>query len=664
MSIKHFFRTTPSLRISLRYCSIAIILLCIVAFILPTLLNYGPESINTQFDIDMSYISYVQQFILISFVVLLTLSLVTKFLLRDIDKWYKLDDDKKYKDINLIKKIRKKCFNLPYIIFAFEILIPIIGTVIFLFLTGSHHRIMVVKILVLILSFLLLLAVSSFIFAKSIYSEILAKTYSKDANIGFRVSIGKKIFMQVLPICICCLLITSLVGYSRSVKEKEDIFFNLYKKQLEETFSKSSSYDYESILELLNAITLQSDYHSKFIITPEDELITVFGPPVSTFVKEYTIRIAQSHAGRTYDSYGVDSQGSTLAIETSSGTFYVGILFDIASESSLAFFIINFLALLCLISIVLYLFGKSLSNDLTMITQGFTNIYNQNSSGVELPVTSNDEIGDLIISFNKIQKLYQDQLKQIEDNQDKLMEKERLASLGQLIGGIAHNLKTPIMSIAGAAEGLNDLIKEYDASIGDAEVTNQDHHEIAKDMSTWIEKIKSYTEYMSDVITAVKGQAVTLSDEQAYTFSIEELVKRIDILMKHELKNALVNLVMDLQIEPDVTLKGNVNSLVQVINNMISNSIQAYNGQKNQNIDLIIVQENTNIIITIRDYAGGLPEEVEKKLFKEMITTKGKNGTGLGLFMSYSNIRAHFNGNITFETQKGIGTSFHIILPL
>ncbi len=53
----------------------------------------------------------------------------------------------------------------------------------------------------------------------------------------------------------------------------------------------------------------------------------------------------------------------------------------------------------------------------------------------------------------------------IKDNQDMLMEKERLASLGQLIGGIAHNLKTPIMSISGAAEGLTDLIKEYDASI-------------------------------------------------------------------------------------------------------------------------------------------------------------------------------------------------------
>lgn len=55
----------------------------------------------------------------------------------------------------------------------------------------------------------------------------------------------------------------------------------------------------------------------------------------------------------------------------------------------------------------------------------------------------------------------------IKNNQDILMERERLAGLGQLIGGIAHNLKTPIMSIAGATQGLENLIKEYDESIDD-----------------------------------------------------------------------------------------------------------------------------------------------------------------------------------------------------
>ena len=59
-----------------------------------------------------------------------------------------------------------------------------------------------------------------------------------------------------------------------------------------------------------------------------------------------------------------------------------------------------------------------------------------------------------------------------------------------------------------------------------------------------------------------------------------------------------------------------------------------------------------------------MPLSVQETLFKKMITTKGKNGTGLGLFMSYSNIKAHFNGDITFESKEGKGTQFDIILPL
>lgn len=271
-------------------------------------------------------------------------------------------------------------------------------------------------------------------------------------------------------------------------------------------------------------------------------------------------------------------------------------------------------------------------------------------------------LGTLILFKDTTQHILD--LQTIENNQNMLIERERLASLGQLIGGIAHNLKTPIMSISGAAEGLTDLIKEYETSVGDPEVTVEDHHDIAKDMKDWIEKIRSYTEYMSDIITAVKGQAVTMSEEQAISFTLDELVKRVNILMRHELKNALVNLDISMQVDESTSLKGNINSLVQVVNNMISNAIQAYDGKPNQKIDLILSKENDNIVITVKDYGCGLPDEVQKKLFKEMITTKGKNGTGLGLFMSYSNIRAHFNGNVTFETEKNKGTTFNILLPI
>lgn len=278
-------------------------------------------------------------------------------------------------------------------------------------------------------------------------------------------------------------------------------------------------------------------------------------------------------------------------------------------------------------------------------------------------ITSKGNFLGTLILFKDTTQHMQD-MQTIKDNQEMLMEKERLASLGQLIGGIAHNLKTPIMSISGAAEGLSDLIKEYDSSIGDPEVNEQDHHDIAKDMSVWVEKIREYTEYMSDVITAVKGQAVVMSEQDSYLFTVDELVKRVDILMRHELKNALINLKTSINTDANIEIKGNVNSLVQVINNMISNAIQAYNGRTNEDIEFTISKENSNVIISIKDYAGGLPKEVSEKLFKEMVTTKGKNGTGLGLFMSYSNIRAHFNGNITVDSKPGVGTEFKIILPI
>jgi len=255
-------------------------------------------------------------------------------------------------------------------------------------------------------------------------------------------------------------------------------------------------------------------------------------------------------------------------------------------------------------------------------------------------------------------------LETIQNNQEILVEKERLASLGQMIGGIAHNLKTPIMSISGAAEGLSDLINEYDSSVGDQEVTIDDHHEIAGDMREWISKIKTHLSYMSDVITAVKGQAVAFADNASFTsFTIDDFVKQVNILMKHELSHALVELEEDIQIPLSTNIKGNINSLVQVINNIISNSIQAYDGKEGQKIILKLYKEKNNLIIKIQDFAGGIPDTVKDKLFKEMATTKGKNGTGLGLFMSYSNIKAHFNGNIRFETIKNEGTSFFVEIP-
>ena len=87
-------------------------------------------------------------------------------------------------------------------------------------------------------------------------------------------------------------------------------------------------------------------------------------------------------------------------------------------------------------------------------------------------------------------------------------------------------------------------------------------------------------------------------------------------------------------------------------------------GAENKAIDLDFNMVDNNLVISVRDYGSGIPKDVQERLFREMVTTKGKNGTGLGLFMSYSNIRAHFNGNMRFESEVGKGTRFDVILPV
>ncbi|HPD00422.1 MAG TPA: sensor histidine kinase [Acetivibrio sp.] len=270
-------------------------------------------------------------------------------------------------------------------------------------------------------------------------------------------------------------------------------------------------------------------------------------------------------------------------------------------------------------------------------------------------------VGFILIGF--ITKLYNTFLdKKYSERHSIAMERERLASLGQLIGGIAHNFKTPIMSISGGLEAIMDLINEYESSIGDSEVTAQDHHEIAAEMRDWVEKIKPYCSYMSDIISTVKGHTVNMNDSSNVSFTVEELLKRVNILMNHELKKFHCKMNVDLKVDINTVIPGEINNLVQVLNNLISNSIEAYKGGDGS-IDLSISRKGQEIEIVVKDYGEGIPDKIKKKLLKEMITTKGKNGTGLGLYMSYSTIKGKFGGTMKIESEEGKGTAIYIYIP-
>ena len=279
------------------------------------------------------------------------------------------------------------------------------------------------------------------------------------------------------------------------------------------------------------------------------------------------------------------------------------------------------------------------------------------------PVIIDDSYCGCIILLKDITQATKD-MEEIKQNHHVIIEQERLASIGQLMGGIAHNLKTPIMAITGRTENLNVLIDEYEESIGNSEVTVSDHMEIAGEMRQEIEQIRNQMFYISDVITAVKDQTIKTSSELQEFFVIEDLVERIDILMQHELIRNNCELVFETRVSNELEITGNINSLVQVINNIVLNAIHAYNGVKGQ-IRLKISQASSQeIVFSISDDADGIPADIQPKLFEQMITTKGKDGTGLGLYISHSTVVGMFGGKLWFNSIEGKGTDFFVSIPL
>lgn len=653
------------LRIYSKLLLLEVAVIVLMRFLIPVLSNYPPYSEAIDFQLKIEVLTHDQQYILLGIFALLLQTFFIKIFFSDIFKYIKKDP----KDVTIkeTEQVRLQCYKIPKKLFFVQTVL--LGIVLcMLFSMVQISIILCIKFLLIYFSFFTASWVISMVLIRSDLNAIIESTYTINKNVtsfGKKTKFYKNLLLNLIPFFIFIMITISLLGYSKVTEQNGENGYYYYKQAMNDIDFDNETL--ETISTKLDNIPLRNSSDYYFIIGSNEKKFSSNSGNATNFFIEYANEFLDQTDGRVYEYYGVEEQGYAKRITLQdSSSVLIGFKYTTTNVEIMTYFVGISIAAIIVYIIILLIWTKNISKNISEISNRLTAISKKDNVINEspLPLLSNDELGDLTIAFNKIQHLTQEYITQIKDTQESLMESERLSSLGQLIGGIAHNLKTPIMSIAGAAEGLNDLIKEYDSSIDDPTVNSQDHHEIASDMSTWIEKIKNYTEYMSDIITAVKGQAVVMSNEDDINFKISELVKRVTILMKHELKNAIINLNTDIKVDENLTLNGDVNNLVQVINNMISNAIQAYNGKENESIEFTITKDSKNIIFSIEDHAGGLPDKVTDKLFKEMITTKGKNGTGLGLYMSYSTIKAHFNGNITFDTKKGKGTKFNIYIPM
>jgi signal transduction histidine kinase len=450
------------------------------------------------------------------------------------------------------------------------------------------------------------------------------------------------------------------------IDEKGNLLFKIYRNKLLQAFPKSYQVTSQDQLEKdLKKIKRESSKDKWFIITPEWKTTVSDGSELNKHFTIFLKFLGDKYKGKTYQETA-ETQGATVKVNGAPGEIWtVGIQYEVSSKSIVIYFMISSLALLVLVVVVLYYFSKTLSDDISLISYSLTEIAEGEDVQLEnkIAVTSNDEIGDLVVSFNKVQEREKKYVQNIKEHQKIIMERERLVSLGQMLGGITHNLKSPVASIAGFIDRLEELAIELEDTAADESVTPEDRLDIIKDLKNDLDEMKPYCSYISNLLTMVKEKAVQLNTSVNQSFTIAEVQARIMLLMNFELKNNNCVLKTELKLDPQSIIKGEINNLVQVINNIILNSIQAYEGQGGT-IDLMIEKkENNKIVFTIKDYAPGIPEDVQKKLLQEMVTTKGAKGSGLGLYLSRLTIKGRFGGDLIFRSKIGEGTTFQVIIP-
>lgn len=281
-----------------------------------------------------------------------------------------------------------------------------------------------------------------------------------------------------------------------------------------------------------------------------------------------------------------------------------------------------------------------------------------------LPLEVSEKIVGFAMLFKDVTQL-RESMQTIQRNQERMMEQERMAFLGQMIGGLAHNLKTPIMSISGCISATEALVDECEASLSDPQVVEEDYREIYQELRDWFQKTKAATAYMSDIIAAIRGQATNISTDEQSTFTIDEMLKRSSLLMRHELLNSGCVLKTVYDQSHSVFLQGDINNLIQVVNNLLSNAIYAQHQHAGGGeIEIHIYPDAENLNIAIKDRGAGVSPQVREKLFKAMVTNKGTMGTGLGLYISSIAIKSKFNGTLWMEDREGGGSIFGISIPL
>lgn len=264
-------------------------------------------------------------------------------------------------------------------------------------------------------------------------------------------------------------------------------------------------------------------------------------------------------------------------------------------------------------------------------------------------------------SIAQLEKAYRD----LQRSQEHLVRSEKMADLGRLTAGIAHEMNTPLGASLASYKMILDLIDEYKKSIGDPEVTVADHHEIAAEMENLVHNTQQWTERAVAYIRSLKLQTRDVKDGEEREFSLLQSIEDTKLLLSHRLRNSHCTVTIACSVAAP-TLRGDPSKFGQVLTNLIGNAMDAYKdtGKDGGEINITITEDAEVLELRVGDHGCGIPQENLDKIFDDLFTTKPLGeGTGLGLPISRDIVTKFFHGTIRVESVVGQGTTFILRFP-
>lgn len=318
-------------------------------------------------------------------------------------------------------------------------------------------------------------------------------------------------------------------------------------------------------------------------------------------------------------------------------------LWDSAALASLLFGLIGLL----LLGAIIGLFFTRLTHDLHTLKARALGII-KGERDTLTPVTRNDEVGELMQAVNQMATALDERERELVIARQKFFHREKMAAVGALAAGVAHEIGNPIAAMSGV---LQEMVDEQEAGpangAGNSKLTV---------LQTQIQRLSAITREIS-------GFAAPQPMERQL-LDLNGLVRTTSGLMGYDKRMNRVSLRLDLNSQLPA-IYGVADQLTQVIMNLLINAADALSTRAEGNREIILRSElcGGQLCFTVTDNGGGMDQETLDRAFEAFYTTKKSKGTGLGLSLCYSIITGH-GGTIEIDSTAGQGTRVRIFLPL